>query len=260
MTQELQLVDDHQGAALPVPQQVPSGLSAIDSMLMRAVDTGNIEVIERMMALKERAEAAEAKKAFTLDMAQFKANAPKITKNKGASFESKKGGGVNYDYADVGHVTSTIIPVLGQYGFSHRWSVAQNGSKISVTCTITHRMGHSESVSLEAEADKTGAKNSIQAIGSAQSYLSRYTLLAACGLAVEDGGDDDGKSFSQEEVDTKFVDEWIAKVVACKTDAEVLAVWDKGAPLMEKRPRDFEDFCAAIATRRGEINGPGAAA
>jgi hypothetical protein len=54
-------------------------------------------------------------------------------------------------------------------------------------------MGHSEEGAvLEGAPDTSGSKNSIQAVGSTVSYLERYTLLAATGLAAKDQ-DDDGR-------------------------------------------------------------------
>lgn len=52
-------------------------------------------------------------------------------------------------------------------------------------------MGHSEETSLEAPEDHSGNKNNIQAIGSAATYLQRYTLKLALGLAS--AHDDDAK-------------------------------------------------------------------
>jgi hypothetical protein len=46
---------------------------------------------------------------------------------------------------------------------------------------------------MEAAADISGSKNQIQAIGSAVTYLERYTLFASYGLASKDQ-DDDGKA------------------------------------------------------------------
>ena len=47
-------------------------------------------------------------------------------------------------------------------------------------------------ITMAAGPDGSGGKNAIQAIGSTVSYLERYTLLAATGLATEDQ-DDDGR-------------------------------------------------------------------
>ena len=45
---------------------------------------------------------------------------------------------------------------------------------------------------MSAGRDDSGNKNSIQAVGSTTTYLQRYTLKAALGLAASD--DDDGRS------------------------------------------------------------------
>ena len=61
-----------------------------------------------------------------------------------------------------------------------------------VTCIVAHRDGHFEETTLSAGHDQSGNKNSIQAVGSTITYLQRYTLKAALGLAASD--DDDGRS------------------------------------------------------------------
>ena len=60
-------------------------------------------------------------------------------------------------------------------------------------------MGHSESTTLQSPPDASGGKNSIQAIGSAVTYLSRYTLLAITGLATGEN-EDDGQGYEPEKI------------------------------------------------------------
>jgi hypothetical protein len=52
---------------------------------------------------------------------------------------------------------------------------------------------------MEAGADVSGKKNAIQSVASSITYLSRYTLLAATGLAAVDMPDDDGAGYDQPE-------------------------------------------------------------
>jgi hypothetical protein len=59
-------------------------------------------------------------------------------------------------------------------------------------------MGHSEETTLKAIPDTSGSKNSIQAIGSTVTYLERYTLLAAMGMAAA-GMDNDGRTVDEEQ-------------------------------------------------------------
>jgi len=163
------------------------------SMMMTALARGgDLEKLEKFMELQERWEAREAKKAYTEAMAAFKADPPEIFKDRKVSYSA--GGKITeYRHASLWEVTKKINSALGEHGLSAAWETKQDNGNITVTCTITHKQGHSESTSLTAAPDTSGAKNSIQAIGSTISYLERYTVLALTGLATADM-DDDGQS------------------------------------------------------------------
>jgi len=162
-------------------------------LLAIAVQQGaDLQKLEKLMDLQARWEANEARKAWVAAMSAFKANPPEIVKDKHVKFTTQKGV-TEYDHATIGHVVESIAQALGGHGLSHRWNIEQvEGGRIKVTCVLTHVMGHSESTSLMAGADDSGGKNNIQAIGSTVTYLQRYTLLAATGLAAQEA-DDDGK-------------------------------------------------------------------
>lgn len=199
-TSELILPEaDHKRAR---PYQAPviqasNDATTLMQIVERAMREPNFDMdkIHQMLALKERWDANEARKAFTVAMAAFKADPPKILKNKHVAYRNNKGGLTEYDHATHSEVTEKIAAGLGQHGLSHRWNVVQDKGAITVTCVITHSHGHSEQVTMTAGADDSGSKNSIQAIGSAVTYLQRYTLLAATGLttAEMDNADSDGK-------------------------------------------------------------------
>lgn len=165
-------------------------------MLSIAVSRGaSIEVLEKLMALAERQEANQARRAFDKAMAAAKAEMPTITKNRHVGFESRKPGAAKTDYhhEDLAEIVRTITPVLGKYGLSFRFrTTSEVGQPITVTCKISHEDGHCEENTLIAGRDESGNKNSIQAIGSTVTYLQRYTLKAALGLAASN--DDDGRS------------------------------------------------------------------
>lgn len=160
-------------------------------MLDRAVQSGaSIETLERLMALQERWEANGARKAFDAAIAMAKAEIPTIRKNRNVDFTSPKGR-TNYDYEDLAGIMEAVQPILSKHGLSVRYQTrAVINEPISVTCIISHRDGHSEENTLTAGRDESGNKNSIQSIGSTVTYLQRYTLKAALGLAA--AKDDDG--------------------------------------------------------------------
>ena len=116
-------------------------------------------------------------------------NAPEILKNK----KIKHGQNVIASYADLPRVISVVEPVLNKYEITHRWESEQTDTHMSVTCILTHKLGHSERNRMTAPADTSGSKNAIQALGSTKTYLERYTFLGVTGLAVTDL-DDDGNA------------------------------------------------------------------
>lgn len=181
--------------AAPADSTNPMQLLAI------AVQQGApIERLQQLMDLRDRWEAGEARKAFTSAMAEFKQNPPKILKDKHVMFQTSKGT-TEYDHATLGGVCAAIVKGLSDVGISHRWITEQpERHVVKVTCVLTHSAGHSESTTLMSAPDDSGGKNSIQAIASAVSYLQRYTLLSATGLATNDM-DDDGHGAGGEKVD-----------------------------------------------------------
>lgn len=223
-------------------------------LLRHALDNGaDLDRLERLMNLQQRYEETEARKAYVADMAAFKLNPPEIVKDKLVGYKNKDGSVTGYMHATLGNVTSAIIEGLAQFGFSHRWDTEQQGPNVIVTCILTHRMGHSERTTLTAPKDDSGKKNSIQQMASAITYLQRYTLLAATGLATKDQDDDGVKA----ELDTKLADEWIAKVKAAPTDDDVVNVWNLGIVAIEKAKDQhaYKEFKDAVALRRAELAG-----
>jgi len=153
---------------------------------------GGIDELDKLMGLQERWEANEARKSYVAAMAAFKADPPKIVKDKKVSFDTRDGDRTEYSHATLAQVSEAVAKGLGEHGLSHTYKIDQQDGVIRVTCIITHEKGHSESVSLSAGADGSGKKNPIQQVASTVTYLERYTLLAATGLAAADM-DDDGK-------------------------------------------------------------------
>ena len=171
-------------------------LTLIEKMM--STEGFSVEMLDKMLGMQERWEANEARKAYTEAIARFKENPPTVLKEQEASFNAKNSGSrVSYSYASLDTVTRAVIPALAEQGLSHHWTVSQDNGRVTVRCVLTHKRGHSEYVELSAMPDDSGQKNPIQQVGSTVSYLERYTLLAATGLAAE-GHDDDGHQAYQQ--------------------------------------------------------------
>lgn len=179
--------------ALPVaqPMTAPTPLMIVQA----ALASGNVEMYREAVALAKEMDAITSRKAFDNAMAGARAQIPVIKKNRRVGFDSKRAGAGRTDYAheDMAEIARTIDPVLSAHGLSYRFRVSSEVNEpVKVTCVISHRDGHSEETTLRAGRDDSGNKNAIQQIGSTVTYLQRYTLKAALGLAASE--DDDGRA------------------------------------------------------------------
>ncbi len=182
-----------------MPAQARTPLEMLDSALKSGMSP---EVIQKLMDLSERHERNEAKRDFDRAIAGAKAKMPIITKNRRVSFASKKPGGDKTDYAyeDLAGVLETVEPVLAEFDLGVRFTSDAKtlpGSVI-ITCIIFHSGGHQVETSLPGPYDNSGNKNAIQAMGSTVTYLQRYTLKVALGLAA--AADDDEKMMDSNQV------------------------------------------------------------
>jgi len=172
------------------PQYLPA--DPMVNMIERMVTdpASDLDKLERMLAMKERLDAHSAMVAFSQALADARAEIPPIIKDATVDFTSPKGR-THYQHETLAGIARAIDPILSKFGLSYRFRTGQQGG-VMVTCIISHRQGHSEETSLSAAPDQSGNKNGFQAVGSAVTYLQRYTLKAALGLSAE--VDDDAQS------------------------------------------------------------------
>ena len=167
-------------------------------IVQSALKSGNVEMYREAVALFKELEGMAARKAFDNAMADAKARIPVIRKNRRVGFDHKSGNDrTEYSHEDMAEIARTVDPILSDVGLSYRFRVASPlNAPVSVTCILSHRDGHFEETTLTAGRDDSGKKNAIQQVGSTITYLQRYTLKAALGLAA--AADDDGRSSEQE--------------------------------------------------------------
>jgi hypothetical protein len=82
---------------------------------------------------------------------------------------------------------------------------------------VSHRDGYSEETELSGGNDNSGNKNDIQAVGSTITFLQRYTLKAALGLAAT--VDDDGRNSSATEKEPELISADELKILRDELDA-----------------------------------------
>jgi hypothetical protein len=85
-------------------------------------------------------------------------------------------------YADLAEILNTVRPVLSKFGLAVTQFPAFEGNMASVETILTHESGEWMSGICSAPVQKSDP----QGVGSALTYLRRYSLAAVCGLAQED--------------------------------------------------------------------------
>lgn len=221
MSDKQELILNETGDLVSAPAE-----QAVNPIVQTAIERGaDPDQLAKLWELQLQYEANEARKAFNQAISAFKQNPPQIFKTKHVKYNQ-----VNYHHATIDEINEAVTPALSAQGLSHRWEVEQ-ADQIRVSCIISHVAGHSESVTMQGPRDDSGKKNALQQIGSTTTYLQRYTLLLALGLAAKDmPADDDGRgaggltghgeTISQDEVNK--ID---AFLVEHELDADVFLKW-----------------------------------
>jgi len=156
---------------------------SIDQQIMQSSD---MDTVERLMVLRREIEASEARRSYQRDFARLQSVLPSVQKSGKASFQTKKGGRLEYCYVKIDDLTNALKPFLNEHGFSFLFKQKENYDKIAVACIVMHIEGHRESVEMSAPIDTSGYKNHLQAMASTVSYLRRLTFTSAFGLSVTD--------------------------------------------------------------------------
>tara|TARA_R110002074_G_scaffold19025_3_gene61139 strand:+ start:4689 stop:5381 length:693 start_codon:yes stop_codon:yes gene_type:complete len=121
-------------------------------------------------------------------------------------------------YASLAAVIDAVIPVLNANGVGVLQLPSIEGSEVQLTTILMHSSGQRLSSTVGAPL---GKKQDAQAVGSAITYLRRYSLQSIMGLPVED---DDGNAASRpqrRQPQRRQVPETAAPTVADKAFAAV---------------------------------------
>lgn len=231
----------------------PTGGIDLSAAIAAAAQLGpsGVEVLERLHAIAKDDRAANARAAYSAAIADLHARIGSIPKNRTASFATKAGGKVSYRYADLHAIASALRKHTGPLGLSWRWHTAGDDSGVTVTCTASHRDGHSEASTWRAPIESGNPMTSApQKAKIATTFAQRVTLIQVFGLTdTED--DVDG---AMPEGDGGAV---VEAVIAPASAANLSALFDEAPDPAGERKRflawigsdSFEDIPAAEERR-----------
>jgi len=152
----------------------------------------NVDKLERLLSLQKEILAEEAKAAFNQSLAAFQARCPQLAKSKHIHVTPRGGGPSRYQssYCTYEDMMAVVQPLMSELGFAASFDTITQQGGLEIVCTLVHRGGHEKSFRLRVPIDKSGNKNDVQAVGSSNSYLRRYSLANALGIVFKDDDDD----------------------------------------------------------------------
>jgi len=211
----------------------------------------DLDRLDRVAVIYERALAREAEQAFASALIQMQRRLPVLDELGEVLGES---GEVKSTYASWEDTVEVIRPILFRYGFalSFRPGLSARGEPV-VVGILRHQGGHKEEAELVLPADVSGGKNPVQAVGSSLSYGQRYVTKLLLNLASRKGGDDDdGQMAGSGEAERDA----IAEINSLKTE-EAFPTWKRAnrRRLGELQPASFQRVIGCYNARLARIRG-----
>lgn len=165
-----------------------------ESILRFAVERGaSVDVIERLMLVREKLQAEFSKEKFDEALAAFQSECPVITKTKAVK---DKGGAVRYWFAPLDVIVTQVKGLLMTHGFSYSLTAKVEGGMVEAICKLTHRNGHSQVSEFKVPIDPKAFMSEAQKFAAALTYAKRYAFVNALGILTADE-DTDGAGGGQ---------------------------------------------------------------
>jgi|GEM_PF-5750404 len=188
-----------------------------ETLIMTALEKGvPVETMERLLAMRDKLVAEQARNAFFRDLAEFQMQCPVIVKDKDVM--NKDGRTVRYRYAPLDSIVRQIRGTLAEFGFSYQFTTSAENDSVSVTCHARHRDGHTETTTFVSKIDPQAFMNLAQKFGSALTFGKRYAFLAAFGIMT--GDEDDDSQSTSETAGQKTAREKLADIKSQRQKAE----------------------------------------
>lgn len=158
-------------------------------LLRLAVEKGTpVEQLTALVDLRERMEARQARREYFAALKRFQQayrNNP-VIKQRSADFANTGGGRTQYNYANADDVARHIGEMLEVEGLNYKWDAKVDGGLLTLTTTVMHEGGHSESSTFVVPTESKAGMSPQQKVGAASSYAQARGLANALGITITD--------------------------------------------------------------------------
>jgi hypothetical protein len=210
------------------------------SMFERLVKDPSVDVdkLERLIALHERALERKAKDDFNAAMSAAQTDMRPVATDAGNTLTGSR-------YASYTALDRALRPIYTTHGFGLSFDTGDTtiDGIVRVLCYVTHRAGYARTYHVDMPNDGKGAKGGdvmtkTHATGAAMSYGMRYLLKMIFNVAVgEDDTDGNTPIQRQAPAAPKGFDNWLLDLRAvAESDgsAALKSAWDKSSLTFRK--------------------------
>ena len=205
-----------------VEDKTPVKVSNSDDMMMEVIKLGQVDALERMIALREREEARHAALAFDTHFAAMQAEFRVVGRNKQ---------GFKFKYAPIEALQMEYTPTIAKHGFSYSWDEEQieGGKRCRLTISgYGSKRQNTFDVPLLTGTDRM---NEIQVAGAMSTYGRRYTFISGFGIIIADEDSDGEVSIDVDEYAT-----FAEKLNLCESIEVLASVWSTIYPKVKDSP------------------------
>jgi hypothetical protein len=172
---------------------------------------------------------------------------------------------IRYNYAPLDVVVEQIKSPLSDNGLSYMWKNEQGQMKVTVTCIVTHILGHSETSSSEIPVTTSDFMTLIQSYASDLTFGKRYTLMNVLGVTA--GGEDNESSLEEqtkenvtktayilmkEKIQNATPEELPKKIAVIEKELALIA--NKKAPSLGLNETQYNELLSIAKSRVGAID------
>lgn len=200
--------------------------TSVESFISQAIAVNvPIETLERLLAMRDKVKAEQAKEAFVGAMAKFQARCPVISKVK---VVKDKYGKERYRYAPLDSIVSQVKDALAKNGLSYDFDEVKDDKFTAAVCTITHILGHSKQSTFKVEIGKEDYMTDTQKYGARMTFAKRYAFCNALGILT---GDEDTDANEPDEpvkkldVPNPMLEMYTKAMQSVKTEEELKTTW-----------------------------------
>lgn len=206
----------------------PAVATSILSVIERAASNPAVDVekMERLLAMHERAKAQQAETAFAEAMNRAQERMSRIAADSHNPQTRSR-------YASYAALDKALRPIYTAEGFSLSFDTADGDSTdvLRLICYVTHAGGHTRTYHMTMPADGKGAKGGdvmtkTHATGAASTYGMRYLLKMIFNVAIgEDDNDGNAPKSTARRADAAKFDTEAHLLEAAASLDELAATW-----------------------------------